>query len=217
MGLSGLARVNHSLNEMELLAKRAARGSGYCWGLAEEAAWATRWLCAHDFNGCGELARLLRRELAANLRDHSPDGTPSVWQGKGILCPVITGCLLSDCAYLLRETTIHIAALASPMLLLPFGANAARSLDDSITIALDGLLAVTDGTGLHAPDDFPGQADNVGIRIGGSLGRQRPLCNRAHPDRQSLELLDQLARNTYAPATEESRLLGAGAGLSDND
>ena len=39
-----------------------------------------------------------------------------------------------------------------------------------------------------------------------------------HPERvRSLFVLNTFAHRTYAPATEESRLLGAGAGLSDND
>ncbi|NND22495.1 MAG: DUF3726 domain-containing protein, partial [Silicimonas sp.] len=42
--------MSYSLNEVEATAKKAARGAGYPWGLAEEAAKATRWLCAHDID-----------------------------------------------------------------------------------------------------------------------------------------------------------------------
>ena len=41
--------------------------------------------------------------------------------------------------------------------------------------------------------------------------------SRAMPDPQDWAQLEALARLTYAPATDESRLNGAGAGLSDND
>ena len=40
-----------SLNEVESLAKKAARGTGYPWGLAEEAAKASRWLAARGVDG----------------------------------------------------------------------------------------------------------------------------------------------------------------------
>ncbi|MEO0980892.1 MAG: DUF3726 domain-containing protein, partial [Pseudomonadota bacterium] len=40
---------------------------------------------------------------------------------------------------------------------------------------------------------------------------------RATPDPDSWTRLGVLAHRTYAPATDESRLRGAGAGLSDND
>lgn len=209
--------MSHSLNEIELLARHAARGAGYCWGLSEEAAGATRWLCAHDLDGIGELARLLQRGLAGNIGDHRPEQPEGIWQGKAILCPVITGCLLSDCAFMLREGPVHIRVLASPMLLLPFGANVARTLGICVTVTCNGLLTITDGVELSAPDGFPGQVKNVEVRTGGFLSRRRPRCNRAHPHSRSRELLQHLAHKTYAPATAESRLLGAGAGLSEND
>ena len=36
--------MTYSLYEIEVTGKRAARGSGFSWGLAEEAGKATRWL-----------------------------------------------------------------------------------------------------------------------------------------------------------------------------
>ena len=32
-----------------------------------------------------------------------------------------------------------------------------------------------------------------------------------------VSVLENFAKNTYAPATEQSRLVGAGAGLNEND
>ena len=45
------------------------------------------------------------------------------------------------------------------------------------------------------------------------------LCAQSRVDipQDILDRLNSLAHKTYAPATEESRLAGAGAGLSDND
>ena len=40
---------------------------------------------------------------------------------------------------------------------------------------------------------------------------------RACLSEQQFKKLNERATNTYAPATDESRLSGAGAGLSDND
>ena len=47
--------MNLSLNEVEATAKKATRGAGYPWGLAEEAGKAVRWLCGA---GCGWLRGL---------------------------------------------------------------------------------------------------------------------------------------------------------------
>ena len=35
--------MSHSLGEVEALARKAARGGGYSWGMAEEAGFAVRW------------------------------------------------------------------------------------------------------------------------------------------------------------------------------
>ena len=63
-------------------------------------------------------------------------------------------------------------------------------------------------------------ADGVGpltIAVAGPLSSPRPQTQRADVDANTLATLNAFAHRTYAPATEASRLKGAGAGLSDND
>ena len=45
--------MTFSLNEIEAIGKRAARGAGLPWGLAEEAGKAARWLTARGLPGRG--------------------------------------------------------------------------------------------------------------------------------------------------------------------
>lgn len=204
--------MNCSLNEIELLAKRAARGVGYCWSLAEEAGKATRWLCAHDVDGVKQLALLLQRGFAENPYRHRPQEIHGVWQGDNALCPIMTGCLLSDCAARLRSETIQTGPLAVPTLLLPFAA-AARITGAPVTISAEGWQAEVQASALYADDIFPQQTDAVRIQTGNTAAtsrRPRRRQTRATPDAASLAFLEHLARQTYAPATEESRRLGAG-------
>ena len=209
--------MDYSLNEVELIAKRAARGAGYVWGMAEEAAKAVRWLCSRDIDGVRELARLLQRELPQSPGKHVPVDIEGDWKGAELLCPLMTGAALSDYAARLERTPIVTGRIASPAILLPFGANAARALACNVSLECDGFEAVTDGIELSAPDEFPVETDATSGRIGGMLENPRAHRTRARPDSDSRETLEALARKTYAPATEQSRLLGAGAGLSDND
>ena len=104
-----------------------------------------------------------------------------------------------------------------PALLLPFAANAARQLDMTVTVIAGQCTAVTNGTAVSCSGNLPTQAERVDIRIGDPIGTVSPTCTRAAPDPAIWALLNSFAHRTYAPATEESRLLGAGAGLSDND
>lgn len=204
--------MSYSLNEVEATAKRATRGAGYAWGVAEDAAKATRWLCAHDLDGVANLARL----LGASERN-APTSIDGDWTGEGALCPLQVGCLLSDSAHLLNDGPIRIQTLAEPALLLPFAALAARQLNAVVSVDCEGQVAVTDGQILAMPGDFPTVAATVTITLGGTLPASSPRTSRATPAPLDWDALNSFAHKTYAPATEESRLLGAGAGLSDND
>ena len=55
------------------------------------------------------------------------------------------------------------------------------------------------------------------IALSNAMPTPLPNATRAAPDPSAWAALTDLAHRTYAPATEESRRLGAGAGLSDND
>lgn len=209
--------MNLSLNEVEATAKRAARGAGYGWGISEEAAKATRWLCARGIDGTAELLGVLEQGFTAAQQDHVPQMIQGDWQGAGPLCPLSTGALLSDCATLMREGVFSLQSVAHPSLLLPFMGYAARRLDSVVSIEGDGWKAATDGQQLCAPDHLPDHAAQLRVRLGGTMGAPRKSSSRMIPDAGIWERLNQYAHRTYAPATEESRLLGAGAGLSDND
>ncbi len=209
--------MSFSLNELEALAKRATRGAGYSWGQAEEASKAARWLCAQGLDGAGILAGLLERGLASQPVRHRPQAIYGPWQSDGALCPLSAGPLLSDCAHLLWSGAIGMKDVAAPVLLLPFAANAARGLNSSLTVELDNARLVTDGTRISIPDPLPTTASRVFIARGGELEAQHSLKTRAHPKPEDWATLNRFAHRTYAPATEESRLLGAGAGVSDND
>ncbi len=209
--------MNFSLNEMEATAKRAARGAGYGWGQAEEASKATRWLCQQGLDGAGTLAQFLQLELAKSPMTHHPGNIEGPWQAEHTLCPLITGPLMSDVAHKLMANPIEMRNVASPALLLPFACNAARTLQTVVTVQINDIQAVTDGTHLMAPDRFPTTAEKVVVSLGGELSAPRKKYTRAHPAKQDWQLLNRLAHLTYAPATEESRRLGAGAGSLDND
>ena len=207
-----------SLNEVEATAKRAARGAGYPWGFAEEAAKATRWLCAHGIDCCGVLARLLAQFDKSEIAANAPQTGGDTWiAAEGTLCPLTTGTAISDRAAKLRTSHIRLGRIAEPLMLLPFVAQSASQLQATVSVAWPGVTATTDGTRLSLTGEPGVIADDVTVQIGGEVGDCVRLRSRSEPDPDTLELLGKFSHRTYAPATEESRLLGAGAGLSDND
>ena len=205
-----------SLNEVESTAKRATRGAGYPWGLSEEAGKATRWLCARDLDGCGALAALLLRTDGADLEKWTPRCDAPIWTAEGgRLCPLIAGAALSDRALSLRG--VRLAVLVAPLMLIPFVALAAQQLDTMLKVELPGASAVTDGRALSVSGRFVAETEELAVDPGGSLVNPLPDRRRAAPGKEALGVLELLAQRTYAPATDASRLSGAGAGLSDND
>ena len=210
--------MTYSLNEVEAMAKRATRGAGYPWGLAEEAGRATRWLCSHGFDGVDELVQLLECGFA-NAAEHHKIETPGEdWQGAQTLCPMMTGATLSDFGWLVENKELAIQDVAVPALLVPFAANIASRIGQPIRIECDnGASVTTDGAGLACVADFPAHAKRVTVSTTSSFTANYQPLTRAEPDAQAWARLNEYAKRTYAPATEASRLLGAGAGLSDND
>lgn len=210
--------MSYSLNEVEATAKRAARGAGYSWGLAEEAGKAARWLCARDLDGCAALARLLDQFQGDHEADWTPITEGAQWQAAaGRLCPLLTGAAISDRANSLQNGNVSLEALVEPILLIPFAASCARRLQKVVSIDFSQTNAVTDGDALSVDGRFPALADEATVTIGGKIATPQPQCSRAKPSPETWQVLNRFAQRTYAPATEESRLTGAGAGLSDND
>lgn len=216
--------MNASLNEIESLCKKAARGAGLSWGLAEEGGKAARWLSANGLNGPALLAAQLRRDDGCSY----PQLTPAL-DGEGLevpgqlMCPLIAGVTLSDHAYLLRDTgQIQLRRVTQPLLLLPFVSATSRYLGVALQLSWPGCvlgLAPNGEVVIHQAEDlYAAQVDHVSCSClcaaatgGEVLGKLIPAL-----DSDVLEYLNHLAGRTYVPASAASRLLGAGSALSDN-
>lgn len=207
-----------SLNEIEALSRKATRGAGYPWGLAEEAGRAVRWLCVRGMDGGAVLADLLDQRDGQTLSGATPVLSGDTWGAvDGPLCPLITGAAVSDMALSLSDRRLHLSHVQQPTLMLPFVGWAAQIVSSPLTLSWVGGQAVCDGAGLQIDGQFPGPAAQLQITPGGVLPLPVSLATRAQIGADSLTRLERFANRTYAPATEASRLMGAGAGVSDND
>lgn len=214
-----------SLNEIESTAKKAARGAGMAWGIAEEAGRATRWLCAAGWPGAESLAALLRDKDGADWADLRPRIAGDGWAAQGeLLCPIATGAAIADRAQdWAAGASVTLGPVAHPLLLVPFVAMAADIAGARLRIGWEGV-AITRGAGetraeiadpaaLAAPRAESVTLDPAGEATGQPLKR----VYRGEMSAEAAQSLNAFAQRTYAPATPESRLAGAGAGLSDND
>lgn len=214
--------MSFALNEVAAMGKKAARGAGYSWGMAEEAGTAARWLCANDIDGVAALAAVLAVAEGLDLRRRAPVALEGVWHGEsGALCPLMTGAALSDAATLWAKTGKRTGTIAVPVLLFPFAALAARRLGGPVCVEWAGVRAVTDGHALdlssRADAVMAATSEGVVVSAGGTVADIRSARTRAAPRDEDWAVLTRLAHRTYAPDTEQSRQRGAGAGPSDND
>lgn len=208
-----------SLNEIDALSRKAARGAGYSWGLAEDAGRAVRWLEARKLPGATALAQHLQAVDGQDLAKLAPD--PESWSAlAGTACPILAGTMLADGLAGDRSEPLLLAKLGTPLLILPFLAVMAEAQGRMVgaeiagaraTLSPDGGLSVSAAVPLVASATVTLRFDATpeGPVVADGL---RSACAT-----ETIAALNAFAHRTYAPATEESRLAGAGAGLTDND
>lgn len=215
--------MNHSLNEIEAMAKRAARGAGFSWGMAEEAAKGSRWLVGFGLPGPEMLAALLDLNDRIPMAEVTPGSLSGTWSGSaGRLCPVIAGATMSDCAErLLAGEDIVMEEVTHPLLVVPFAGGAALHLGAPVAVEWDGIRLTTDGDALciQGARERLAAKRTATLRCTSQATLTAPITPvfRGQIDTECWERLSAFAHRIYAPATKESRLRGAGAGLSDND
>ena len=217
--------MTFSLNEIEAMGKRAARGAGLDWGIAEEAGKAARWLTAHGLPGPELLAALLTSNEGKGYDELVPISVEGVWRAKsGRLCPLIAGAALSDrSGEVAAGREFELGPVAFPLLLAPYAAMAATSSGAKIEVSWPGVtLTIAPDDGLAVEGDLAvvatRRAEGAHCR---PAAKDAPTPPAGEPgravDAETWSRLDAFAQRTFAPATEASRALGAGSGLVDSD
>jgi len=216
-----------TLVEAESYLRKAARACGLDWGIAEEAGKAARWLAAFDLPGPETMLAHLQQLPAGGYRQFIPDCSREPWQASGgLLCPVITGAALADrSTQMLDGHCYRLAATAYPLLLAATVGQAARCHRTVFTTAWAGVRVSCFENGLsiegNRDDLLLQRVDSITCRQDCQQDelaepQQLPSTLSYAIDYDLFKAIDQLAFQTYAPATDASRA-GAGAGLTDND
>ena len=191
-----------SLNEVEMIALRAARGTGCPWGLAEEAGKAARWLAARRLPWLEALLALLEQ------------------RGKSGACPLLTGAGLAD---LPREAIGAAGAtfedIAAPILLLPFLASVATATNRTFDIRWPDVTARIDSGCTVAGERRHLLAEAATVHVAGAAAPSAgPAAHLGGVDVDDgpWRQLEALVLPTYVPESATSRQNGAGAGAAED-
>ncbi|MEL6265146.1 MAG: DUF3726 domain-containing protein [Pseudomonadota bacterium] len=206
-GLAGGEVTRYSLSEIDAQCRRAARGAGCSWGIAEEAGKAARWLSAHDLPGPEAVAALLRAP-----RDCPCGG------GTGPACALRLGAACSDHARAIAAGEAVEAEVAQPLMVVAMMARAAAACGAAFALDWEGIRARCGPSGVAIEGAGPLLAGRARLRVaaGDAPDGVRPQIPVSRPVAPGTwAILDGHAARTYAPATALSRRLGAGSGNAD--
>jgi hypothetical protein len=209
--------VRYTLAEIEALSRKAARGGGLDWGLADEAGKASRWLASVGLPGPQVLSRLLKRNDGKSFETLCPIETADTWHARsGELCPLIAGASLVDRAeQLTTPQGIRLGKVALPMLILPFVARAAGRTNCDIEVSWVGVRIVFRRASIDIEAEDGALAtelvDGVSVCTAQSTADHTVVVSNASRavDTESWAALTRMAHRTLVPASETSR---AGAG-----
>ncbi len=214
-----------SLNEIQALATKAARGAGLPWGLADEAGRAARWLEARGLAGLSALHGTLEGLSKQDWRCCFPVPSGSIWRSEaGEIDGLLAGVTVADRAgqplAFAGDGALVLAAVRWPLLTMPFLAGVAQVYGVRLIVSL-GIETPAVGIGpdsiaesCRAIEDLT-LAGSVRIERGqiGELPQSLSQLDGSIPiENEVFARLNRWACRTYVPESAESRARGAGGG-----
>lgn len=215
-----------SLNEIQSAVLKATRGAGLSWGVAEEASRAARWLEARELPGVEGLAALLARIDANRKVNPVPNTDGDVWRGPGgWVSSLHAGIALADLAGEIEDDgALVIHDVAEPLIFLPFAALASQVCQTPLAVSwprCEKILSGGEIVGAVPVPELVHDAPQLEVRVVSAPALSpapKPEARGVEVDAAVWARLEEFAKRTYVPESEESRARGAGSGtLVDAD
>ena len=200
-------------NELRAQVTKAARGLGYDWGRAK---YLGESVLRAERNQIPALTTLLH--LRGEL-DPSQSKLHQIHLSIGIDDPVDAvdlGIALVDRLPILEfanETSFHVIGCPLFLGLLCYGLT---GTERALRIGIGAVDCVVQADRIDVRGVLPLRGQCVIVACPNRQGRWDATCRFTVSDADAA-ILEHYASRVYAPATEASRLAGAGAGLQDND
>lgn len=211
--------MTYALNELDSLLRKATVGSGFPVGHATAIAAAGVWLARRGFPVCEIVEGALGDGMAANQMVHDNGVTRFQAARAAIDGIAAIDLLLADAG----AARVILCDLDEPRLLLGLagatgdasgvGFSLVTGDDESVVGAETAIAPATFRLTRGCTLELTFRPDLPGRDTAPSATRYDPAATGDG----GWDAIQRLAHKTYVPASDQSRLSGAGAGLTDND
>ncbi len=199
-----------SLSEIETTSKRASRGAGFSWGIAEEVGKAIRSLELFGLSGVKNLNLYLNK-----IEKNPPKKVNKIDKENKYkeLCPIYCGvAFLDQCQEIEIFKNIKFYNINYPILILPFVSKASEILGKKILMQFNKSSFLFNFNKSILSKNLEKQI----IDIAGEVNIQFLENINSFTDKEWKELY-KVSEKTFVDETDSLRSKGAGAGLTDND
>tara|TARA_B100001250_G_C19679114_1_gene735031 strand:+ start:273 stop:884 length:612 start_codon:yes stop_codon:yes gene_type:complete len=201
-----------TLSEIDTTSKRATRGAGFPWGIAEEVGKNMRLLELFGLSGIKNLNKFLKHYKEKQFQKITLISDTNN-ANKYPFCPIMLGTNFIDQVNLLdQKENIQISNVAFPILFLPFVSRASEIIGKRIFFKIDEkefLLNLNQSI-------YSNYLKNEILEISNTVNISFIENNNSFNENEWKELY-KLSEDTFVEETESSKINAAGAGLTDND
>ena len=201
-----------TLSEIDTTSKRATRGVGFSWGIAEEVGKNMRLLELFGLSGIKNLNKYLKDYKKKQFQKIALISEINETK-KNPFCPIILGTNFIDQVNLLdKKNSIKIINVAFPILFLPFVSRASEVIGKRIFLKIDEkefLLNLNQSIySNYLKNEILENCNSISINF---------IENNNSFNENEWKELYKLSEDTFVEETESLKIGGAGAGLTDND
>ena len=201
-----------TLSEIDTTSKRATRGAGFSWGIAEEVGKNMRLLELYGLPGIKNLNKFLKDYKEKQFQKITLISETN-YASKNPFCPITLGTNFIDQVNLLdKKLNIQISNLAFPILFIPFVSRASEIVGKKIFLKFDDkefLFNLNQSIySNYLKNEILENCNNINISF---------LENNNSFNEDEWKELYKLSEDTFVEETESLKIGAAGAGLTDND
>ena len=201
-----------TLSEIDTTSKRAAKGAGFSWGIAEEVGKNMRLLELFCLPGIKNLNKYLKDYKKKQFQKIALISEINETK-KNPFCPIILGTNFIDQVNLLdKKNNIKIINVAFPILFLPFVSRASEVIGKRIFLKIDEkefLLNLNQSIySNYLKNEILENCNSISINF---------IENNNSFNENEWKELYKLSENTFVEESESLKIGAAGAGLTDND